>query len=404
MYSFTPFRILKKDPEQQTQLVQDLSKTQLGSLHLDYLDGLRALAALYVVLCHASLHVDVDQSSFSLAGLLYKLVHKGHYSVDFFIVISGFCLMLPVVRRNGIMRDSTFQFIRKRAKRILPPYYLAMGFTLLLIATLIGQDTGTIWHKSIPVTSWDIVTHLFLIQDVFEDTFSTINYAFWSISVEWRIYFLFPLLVLSWRKLGPFTTTLATILLTPMLWLALLPTDLNTGINGVSVHYVALFTLGMLAAHISFSEQALCARLRDKLPWKAIAVAVILVGLSKFALERATGLTLWILTDIMIGIAAAGLLLTITSGKLPLLHKFLSWQPLVFIGTFAYSIYLIHAPLLQVLSQYMVAPLNLSPLAGILSLFFFSFTLILGASYLFFLVAERPFMRKKNITAKAAPA
>ncbi len=74
------------------------------------------------------------------------------------------------------------------------------------------------------------------------------------------------------------------------------------------------------------------------------------------------------------------------------IRKFLSWQPLVFIGTFAYSIYLIHAPIIQLTWQYIFHPLHLGSRTTFLLLIIFGAPLILALSYLFFLVFERPFM------------
>ena len=55
--------------------------------------------------------------------------------------------------------------------------------------------------------------------------------------------------------------------------------------------------------------------------------------------------------------------------------------------------YLIHAPLLQVLWQGPFAPLQMQPLAMLAALTLLGTPLILGAAYVFFLVCERPFLR-----------
>ena len=42
-------------------------------------------------------------------------------------------------------------FFRRRARRLLPPYYASFGLSLLLIWTVIGTRTGTHWDISVPV-------------------------------------------------------------------------------------------------------------------------------------------------------------------------------------------------------------------------------------------------------------
>ncbi|MDE3231488.1 MAG: acyltransferase family protein, partial [Chloroflexota bacterium] len=63
---------------------------------LGYVDGLRALAALYVVVGHCMATVWPFQAPDGIAGPLANLLQFGHYAVSAFIVLSGFSLMLPV--------------------------------------------------------------------------------------------------------------------------------------------------------------------------------------------------------------------------------------------------------------------------------------------------------------------
>ena len=70
----------------------------------------------------------------------------------------------------------------------------------------------------------------------------------------------------------------------------------------------------------------------------------------------------------------------------------LSGRFLPFIGTFAYSIYLIHAPLLQVVWQYFLHPLHLSNLWTFAILIGIGCPAIVGCAYLFYLICERPFV------------
>ncbi len=166
-------------------------------LHLDYLDGLRALAALFVIAHHAHRTVWWPTYPGGLSGLLVSPFLYGHFSVSVFITLSGFCLMLPVVRGDGHLRGGLAAFFQRRAWRILPPYYLAMLACLALAR----------FHE----TRRNVLTHLLLVHNLLPTTYSGINGAFWSIAVEWQIYFAFPLLVWGWRRIGAGWLTLATV-------------------------------------------------------------------------------------------------------------------------------------------------------------------------------------------------
>src|SRR5580765_5188837 len=104
------------------------------------IDGMRAIAALSVFGCHLVAYWHLQGR---LPLKLTPLSELGAHGVDLFVVISGFCLALPVAR-SGLVLDSTNFFIR-RAARILPPYYVALAAcaTLAIIPRTSHYVVGT---------------------------------------------------------------------------------------------------------------------------------------------------------------------------------------------------------------------------------------------------------------------
>ena len=143
--------------------------------------------------------------------VIVQLFYHGHYFVDLFIVVSGFSLMLSV-SKNGFLKGGTVSFFKRRAVRILPPYYFAMAFSLVLIWLFVGKQTDTLWDASVPVTTTDVVKHVFLVHDFYHSSYFKISHPFWSIAVEFRIYLFFPLMVWIWKKLGGGATLLFALL------------------------------------------------------------------------------------------------------------------------------------------------------------------------------------------------
>src|SRR6478609_8926959 len=195
-------------------------------LRLPYLDGLRALASGYVVLFHALPGFSVPY----LVGpwrLLKRTFAYGHEAVAIFIVLSGYCLMLPVVRRDPTRLGVALgRFIGRRGKRILPPYFGALAVSLALLAAvpqLRTSTAGTIWDDSLPgLDAAAIVTHLLVVHNWSRAYGYQINGPLWSVASEWQIYFFFPLLLLPlWRRFGPLAALLGAALLGyAPLWLA----------------------------------------------------------------------------------------------------------------------------------------------------------------------------------------
>src|SRR3954468_20119735 len=94
------------------------------------LDGIRGLAALFVVLHHTYLvsypGFPHNTGPWWLGWLLY-----GHLAVVVFIALSGFSLGIGPARRDWKLGGRT-RFAYRRAWRILPPYWAALVFSLIV--------------------------------------------------------------------------------------------------------------------------------------------------------------------------------------------------------------------------------------------------------------------------------
>jgi peptidoglycan/LPS O-acetylase OafA/YrhL len=308
----------------------------------------------------------------------------GHFAVSVFIVLSGFCLMLPITRGDGTLRGGAATFFRKRARRILPPYYLALGFSLLI---LIG-----IYGRTLRISARDLCSHLLLIHNLSPTTIGGINGAFWSIAVEWQIYFLFPLLVYAWRRWGAGPTLTVTVALAVGSWFGLRGQPLS----GLTPHYVALFAFGMLGSELAFSPAPEWVSRRARVLWPALLAtltAVLIAWCVRWGWEEALG-PLQAVTDILVGVCMVALL--VTAARPNRVGRLLAARPLAFIGTFAYSIYLVHLPLLIACWSLLVR-LRLPSEAAFALLAFGCGPLIVGIAYLFHLGCERPFLTKRSV-------
>ena len=91
---------------------------------LHYIDGLRGLAMLMVLLYHCWLFGGMWSIGPTVGGHHLKIapiLGFGHIGVNLFLVLSGFCLYWPFVK-GGTKREPTlWEFAKKRGRRILPP-------------------------------------------------------------------------------------------------------------------------------------------------------------------------------------------------------------------------------------------------------------------------------------------
>ena len=125
---------------------------------LGYLQRM-AQADLFVVLDHVYLRAwpgfPADRAPFWAGALIY-----GRFAVIVFIALSGFSLALPPAR-SGWRLDSLATFARRRAWRILPPYWAALIFSVIM-AWAVAPQPG-----SPPPDGKAVAVYGLLLQDVF---------------------------------------------------------------------------------------------------------------------------------------------------------------------------------------------------------------------------------------------
>ena len=221
------------------------------------LDGIRGLAALFVVVNHVFLRTfpgyPVDRAPFWAAWFIY-----GRFAVVVFIVLSGFSLALSPAR-HGWRLDGFARFARRRARRILPAYWAALVFSLA-VAWLIVPPPG----QAIPDAKSVVVNGL-LVQNVVGAP--SPNRSFWSMAVEAQLYILFPLLLLMVRRWGAVVMVAAVTLVVAAVGIV--------GPHGFVIQsppdLAALFAIGVLAAGVARSGR----RCR---PWLALGAAAPVIA------------------------------------------------------------------------------------------------------------------------------
>jgi peptidoglycan/LPS O-acetylase OafA/YrhL len=324
-------------------------------LHLVLLDGVRGFAAMWVLLNHV-----IDRSSTVFApgrGLVrwvLAAVSGGHWAVDIFIVLSGFCLMIPVARR-GRLEGGSVHFFRKRAHRILPPY-----FACLLIMLAYGLCVHHLSKHAQPIASARaVLANIFLFEDWVPGT-DSINGVFWSVAVEWKIYFLLPCFVLLWRRsqvLMMLTATVIGLGAIPLLHLAFPQNNLSRACPW----YVILFAFGLLSAGLVLDTRPKLPRAKVGFLLGAVAVVFGIAALSFYhwfppvrGLNNEGTAVDWRMpvADLLAGAAIAagiGLLAKcVADARRNWVLAFFELRPLVWIGTMGYSLYLLHPLALNV--------------------------------------------------------
>jgi peptidoglycan/LPS O-acetylase OafA/YrhL len=298
------------------------------------LDGIRGVAALWVLIGHALL----------LSGRLIPVVSQPDLGVDLFIMLSGFLMVYHYQTEPWSDRATTLSFWTRRFFRIAPLYYVALAAAVILGPTLFeARNTVDALRGAAPQQAFRYIDGSFenvLLHVSF--LFGAIpSYAFrtplpdWSLGLEMQFYFLFPLMMLAVPRFG-WARAAAAIVVTGLLLAAVLRlAHVQFPMPSFLPLKMQVFMCGMLCA------ASLKARPRFGL--LALAASVVLIAIpigGSHSLERLA------VREVMVICFFAVILHDWIGGWLGgILRRvatLLGSPPFHWAGELSYSVYLIH--------------------------------------------------------------
>jgi len=256
------------------------------AFHIDQLDGLRGLAALFAVTFH---YLAGPAAKWRAAAFFQSLLEVTPISIDTFFILSGF-LIGSVLLRAKNSGNYYKTFYARRFCRILPLYYAWIGFFLALFLVRGGWGLTHLTNHS---TLFYCASFLLLAQNFFPSIIESTYIAAptWSLAVEEHFYLLVPFCMRKLSQSRLAKILVGIVLLAPVLR-ALVFRFLGHG-NSVGQVYSHILTpcradalsLGMLLA-IAWTSPHARARMRDwsrTLPFAMLAFTLMAYGFAHFA-------------------------------------------------------------------------------------------------------------------------
>jgi peptidoglycan/LPS O-acetylase OafA/YrhL len=353
--------------------------------HQAWLDSARAFAALWVVAHHAYLTVTFKANGLLPRVAQHWLIH-GHLAVTVFIAVSGYSLALQVASTDWRLKDGYREFMSSRIIRIVPPYYASIALSLICIAAYIGAKTGTHWDLSIPVSTSDIIKHLLMVQNF--SGAPKINHVFWSISLEFQIYLFFGLILAALRRFNYYGAigiamllSGASALLYSLLGM-LFPARLLYADTSL-IAYFPVFVFGVLACKLAHDEPEFGRKRGVPL---FLCATLVCIGATML---RST----W--QDLIFGSSVAVALYSVATNDR--LRVTASYRAFAVLGAFAYSLYLTHAFVLQILFQAMRSFKPTDTLTHSIEFLCLSLPICLIVAYAFYISCERPCFKLRHL-------
>lgn len=341
-------------------------------------DGLRGGCALLIAVFHTwfwGAPAPLDGAG------VRALVAAGHLAVDYFFVLSGFVLFLPVVRNRGAFGDVR-AYAARRAVRILPAYYAALIVQAFVLLPLLTGES--VWSGGALVV---LGLHFFFLSYEVPSWWMRhfgysggmvgfgINGAFWSLTVEACYYVALPLIAVRYARRPLFGLLVGLVVALAWRWLAYHLPSLGESVGAQGVAggslprlvrqlpgYAGHFALGMTAAYVFATLHAKASRARahgdgGTALTPRISAVVALVGLAGVVLamllagaDQSDGPLTRYCWDIAAAFAFA-LLLTGVALAPPGLQWPLSNPVARWLGDVSYGMYLWHTPLILAIAH-----------------------------------------------------
>jgi peptidoglycan/LPS O-acetylase OafA/YrhL len=408
VFVVNPFGLVLS-PAMRSRLGAALKPLENGPQEIRALDGLRAVAAISIVVFHALHAANFQASPISrVLGNFFWFLPTG---VHLFFVLSGFLLFLPYARAMLTNRPlpHVWLFYKRRALRILPVYWLALVVLAILTA---------LQHAPLRLGQ-AIVAHLFMVHDVFPHLNRDLEGPLWTLAVEAQFYLLLPLIAAALARFVGHTRSARRLLSGIAIAMALalviraadiaitasLPVNTTEGIArafvlitmGMQGKYLEVFITGMLASVlyvVTVEHGNVSVWVRRRAAWGILLASIIVLLLAvqnvRYGGTIFTPGARWgaqvLFYPLLVGAGYASLLLAILWSNRVIRWLFES-PPMRFVGHISYSLYVWHNPIILAIAPFFAG-------IPILARFIFAFPV----AYVSYQLVERPFLRRRHDT------
>ncbi len=365
------------------------------------LDGLRAVAILWVMFAHVS-----AASKWHANTVYHKVIEliasSGWVAVQLFFVISGFLITAILLKGKGKSKQLRHFFIR-RSLRIFPVYYVTL-FVLFIVVPFMGYTLT--WLTSETENQLYFWTYLnnWIRPYIYNKGFSHL----WSLAIEEQFYLIWPFIVIYLNKTWLLRICVFMIVSAPV-FRFLLFYFFQTDIEGIGAKAAYAFTFARWDAIALGSLLAVIMTTDNYLSWcKKYAINILFI--SAFMVLLHAGLNgsfnavgeggIELLNQTISAIACFLIVFIVTWKNRQWYVNVLEFKMLKLVGKYSYSMYIFHLPIMIVWFQYNIPDYaGMSDLAVLLQVFlnyllilFFTFVL----SAISWNILEYPLLKLKR--------
>jgi len=355
------------------------------TLHLQGLNGLRAIAAIAVVISHTALSLK----EFGLIATIFGSDKNGNpkglllasYGVSIFFALSGFLITYLLLKEKEKTKNINIKkFYIRRILRIWPLYYLYIILIFIIY---------NIFHIS--YDSSIIPFYLFLTANIPIIINNMLPFAghLWSIGVEEQFYLFWPWIAkTNNKKLFKYSIFLVIGLFTLKVafWFINFKYHISLPLISLSVTRIHIMIIGAIGAILFYNNSTYIKYLTSIWAQLFSWIILFLVALNKFHISS-------LIDNEIIGIITVIIIFSQITRKNYLVN--LENRLMNFIGKISYGIYVYH-PVIIFLTHKTLGKFQTSSLQNYLIVFLVVISLTISIAYLSYTYFENNFIQFKS--------
>lgn len=356
---------------------------------LNYIDAIRGLAILMVVMHHTA-----QQGVVKIPHVFAVLFSLGSRGVQLFFIASAFTLFRSYKNRSLVETNTKRNFFIRRYFRIAPVYYLAILYYIF------HESLGArYWLGTQPIiTLYNKITNVLFLHGFSPYWTNTLVPGGWSIAVEMMFYVIVPFLFFRIKTINHAFVFLNFALIFKLLFQEVLCYFQLIPSNFIWTEYLfyyfpcqlPIFALGFIMYFL----------IQDSKSIKFVSNKVIGFLIILLPLQIGSALDFLYLNHIIFGIIFVVFGVLLSKGK----FSFLTIYPIRYIGKISYSMYVFHFIVISWLAKYQLVDFFDNFLINYIARFSLILVISILVSSITYNIIEIPFQNigKKIIAKKEA--
>ena len=325
------------------------------------LDAVKGVACLLIVGHHLSRYGPLPAGASSLAPALFGwLAQNGRLAVQVFLVLAGFLAaasLAPDGVPEGLRKGRAWSRVFQRYGRLVMPYLVALSFSVLVAALVrpLLNDNDAV--PGVPGMA-QLLAHGLLLQDLLG--YEALSTGVWYVAIDFQL-FVLALGVIGlagwlqgrWAMPRERAGWLLAALVLALVTASLDIFNRRQELDVTAIYFFGSYGLGMLVFWIG--------RAGSRSGWRFALLLLLLIGGAALALDWRSRIAIALVTALAVAVLQH--VHALDPGVWPA-----AGAPLVRLGRISYSLFLIHFPILLLVSAAVSGLLPATPWIDLLGL------------------------------------